>query len=69
MPTIHQRLAKNIRSLMAKKNITAEQLALEIDKDKGHVSRILSGKKKANLDLVALMAEALGEDVATFFRR
>ena len=69
MPTIHQRLAKNIRALMAKKNITAEQLALEIDKDKGHVSRILSGKKKANLDLVALMAEALAEDVSAFFKR
>jgi transcriptional regulator with XRE-family HTH domain len=69
MPTIHQRLAKNIRALMAKRNITAEQLALEIDKDKGHVSRILSGKKKANLDLIALMAEALGEDVAAFLKR
>jgi transcriptional regulator with XRE-family HTH domain len=69
MPTIHQRLARNITALMAKKKITAERLALEIDKDKGHVSRILSGKKRASLDLVALIAEALGTDVGELFRK
>ena len=69
MPNIHQRLAGNIRSLMAKKKVTAERLALEIDKDKGHLSRILSGKKRASLDLVALIAEALAVDVEDLFRR
>ena len=69
MPTIHQRLAKNIRSQMAKKKMTAERLALEIDKDKGHLSRILSGQKHASLDLVALIADALKVDVEDLFSR
>ena len=68
MPTIHQRLAANIRTQLAKKKMTAEQLALEIDKDKGHVSRILAGKKNASLNLVAAIAEALGVEVDVLFR-
>lgn len=69
MLTIHQRVARNIRSLMAGKNVTAERLALEIDKDKGHLSRVLAGKKHASLDLLALIAEALGVDVEVLFRK
>jgi transcriptional regulator with XRE-family HTH domain len=69
MTDVHERVAKNIKRILAQKRLTAEHLALEIDRDKAHVSRILAGKKHASLDLLALMATALNVDVETFFKR
>ena len=69
MSNIHQRFVKNTRRLLAQQKLTAEQLALEIEKDKAHLSRVLSGKKKASLDLAELVAKALKVDVSDLFQR
>jgi transcriptional regulator with XRE-family HTH domain len=69
MPTIHQSLSKNVKRLLAKNRTTVEQLSLDIDKDKAHMSRVLSGKKKASLDLVELIAAALKVEPADLFRK
>jgi transcriptional regulator with XRE-family HTH domain len=52
----------------ALRKTTFEKLAVEIGKDKAHLSRIMAGKKKANLDLVQKIADELGVDVQTLFK-
>ena len=68
MPNIHDRLIKNIREVAKAKKITFEALALEVDKDKAHLSRVMAGRKKANLDLVQKLADALGVDFQRLFK-
>jgi transcriptional regulator with XRE-family HTH domain len=65
---IHQRLTKNIEKIVNLRKTTFEKLAVEIGKDKAHLSRIMAGKKKANLDLVQKIADELGVDVQTLFK-
>jgi len=65
---IHARLTKNIKKAVLLRKTTFEKLAVESDTDKGHLSRVLSGKKKANLELVQRIADALDVDVQTLFK-
>jgi transcriptional regulator with XRE-family HTH domain len=68
MDDIHKRLVKNVKKHSKAKKMTFERLAVELDKDKAHLSRVLSGNKKANLDLVQRLADALGVDVQKLFK-
>lgn len=53
---------------MGKQKLTMEALAIEVEVDKSHMSRILSGKGKASLDLVQRIADALHVDVTKLLR-
>ena len=43
-------------------------LALEVDKNKAHLSRVMSGKMKANLELVQKLATVPDVDVQRLFK-
>jgi transcriptional regulator with XRE-family HTH domain len=68
MKTIYENLSKNIKLLLKRKNMTMEALSFEIDVNKGHLSRVLSLKRKASLDLVQKIADYFEVNVDRLFR-
>jgi transcriptional regulator with XRE-family HTH domain len=69
MANIHQRVSKNISALLSAKKLTAEGLAHSLDVDKAHISRIISGKKRASLNLLERIAEILEVDIQKLFKK
>lgn len=59
-----ERIAGEIRAVMARKRITAAALSVEVGIPPATLSRKLSGKSSLTVDELLRLAEALGSDAA-----
>lgn len=67
MKNIHQILSFNLKRLLDSKGQTAEKLAFEAEISKSLLSNVLSLKKRAGLNTVEKLAEALEVPIADLF--
>jgi transcriptional regulator with XRE-family HTH domain len=65
---IHIRLSQNLKRLLQVKGMTLETLAFEADINKSNLSRILSGKGGATLEMIQTIADSLKIDVSELFK-
>ena len=68
MGNVHQRVIRNIKRLMAQKDMLAEHLARESGVDRGHLSYYLANKKSATVETIERIARALGVDIMELFK-
>jgi transcriptional regulator with XRE-family HTH domain len=68
MDELAARIGSRIRELREKQHITSEQLAYENDLSKGYLSQIENGKKRASLDVLEKLADALDVHISEFFK-
>jgi len=65
---IHQILSTNLKRQLAVKRKTAEKLAFEAEVSKSLLSDIINLKKRAGLETIQKLAEALEVPVAELFK-
>jgi transcriptional regulator with XRE-family HTH domain len=69
MGSIYRRFSENLKRLLKAKGFTAERLAFEAGVNKGNLSRVISGKQGASMDLIQKIAVTLSVDVEELFKR
>lgn len=62
MVKLQDRIAKRVRELLAKKGMSADRLALEIEMSSGFMSEFLRGKKRISVDTLERLADGLEVD-------
>ena len=68
METVHERIGKNLKAILQKKEMTAESVAHQLGKSKGHLSDILSGKVNVTVEYLADIARVVGVDISEIFK-
>jgi transcriptional regulator with XRE-family HTH domain len=65
---LRQILATNLRRIRHEKGISQEQLALEAEVDRAHVSKIERGLTQVGIEIIGKFVDVLGVEPAEFFR-
>lgn len=63
LESLKKGISERIREVLTEKGWSQQQLADALGKDKGDISRILSGSVNLTLETVALIEEALGANI------
>jgi transcriptional regulator with XRE-family HTH domain len=65
--TLARKLGARIRALREEVGITQEQLAWQVELDKGYLSQVEAGKRLPSIPVVVTLAERLGVEAADLF--
>jgi transcriptional regulator with XRE-family HTH domain len=66
---LSDRVTKNVRRLLAKKNLKQEDISRRSDLDKGNLSRYLSGQRDYTFLGLQRISEALKVDIGELFKK
>jgi transcriptional regulator with XRE-family HTH domain len=67
-PSIELQIGRKIRELRTERNVTLDQLAIEVNLTKGQVSKIENGKVSSPVSTLTRIAVALAVEPGYFFR-
>ncbi|TLD71757.1 cupin domain-containing protein [Phragmitibacter flavus] len=65
--SVEEQIGQRIRALRSERNVTLDQLAVEVKLTKGQLSKIENGKVSSPVSTLTRIASALGAQVGTLF--